>query len=389
MITSKAHLQSIVTAKIPDAFVAKKSKVTKTIPTGIPELDSLIQGFPQGALTEAFGPASSGRTTMALTFMAGMTRRQQACAVIDASDTLDPESLAAARTDLNRVLWVRCGASSLPSCGLPTEAVPFISRQRSPSKPLASSCHHPRNEVRGMSQAISDLIVKVPADRSILFVKEKIETHARRSNPSITTSCSTYKNMPGIAKKREFHEEQIPPDRRPSRRGDYVLERFRERSTRGKSQTDLRHAASPVPHFSAWTRLEQALKTTDLILHNGGFGAVIMDLGDVAQTNTRRIPLATWFRFRRAVENTPTVFLLLTQESCIQTCASLVLRCECRKQRWGQAVEDPYSQNTTLDGLDLGITIVRHREWVQKFEDSTLWQSRMCWETATRTSIPD
>src|SRR5205085_9631057 len=52
--------------------------------------------------------------------------------------------------------------------------------------------------------------------------------------------------------------------------------------------------------------LDQALKATDLLLQSGGFGLVAIDLGDVPVQVARRIPLTSWFRFRRAVENTPT-----------------------------------------------------------------------------------
>jgi hypothetical protein len=38
------------------------------------------------------------------------------------------------------------------------------------------------------------------------------------------------------------------------------------------------------------------------------------------------VPLTSWFRFRRAVEPTATVLLLLEQEPYARTCASLVLR---------------------------------------------------------------
>jgi RecA/RadA recombinase len=78
----KNHLQSIVTAKIPDAFVAKTSEITEVTATGIPRVDALIQGLPHGALTEIYGPASSGRTTLALSFLAEMTRQQQVCSIV-------------------------------------------------------------------------------------------------------------------------------------------------------------------------------------------------------------------------------------------------------------------------------------------------------------------
>lgn len=72
--------------------------------------------------------------------------------------------------------------------------------------------------------------------------------------------------------------------------------------------------------------LEQVLKVTDLLLQSGGFGMVVLDLGGVPVKSAHRVPLTSWFRFRRAVEPTATVLLLIEQEPCAKTCASLVLR---------------------------------------------------------------
>ena len=71
--------------------------------------------------------------------------------------------------------------------------------------------------------------------------------------------------------------------------------------------------------------LEQVLKVTDLLLQGGGFGMVALDLGDIAAACVRRVPLTSWFRFRRAVEHTETVLLVIEPEACAKTCASLVL----------------------------------------------------------------
>ena len=70
------------------------------------------------------------------------------------------------------------------------------------------------------------------------------------------------------------------------------------------------------------------LKVTDLLLQSGGFGMVVLDLGDIPPESARRVPLTSWFRFRRAVEPTATVLLLVEQEPCAKTCASLVVRLE-------------------------------------------------------------
>ena len=82
------------------------------------------------------------------------------------------------------------------------------------------------------------------------------------------------------------------------------------------------------PPRSALGRLEQVLKVTDLLLQGGGFGMVVLDLGDIPAESARRVPLTSWFRFRRAVEPTATVLLLIEQEPCAKTCASLVVRLE-------------------------------------------------------------
>jgi len=73
-------------------------------------------------------------------------------------------------------------------------------------------------------------------------------------------------------------------------------------------------------------RLEQVLKATDLVLQSGGFGLVALDLAGIPQKFVRRIPLASWFRFQRALEHTKTALLVVSQFACAQTCATLVLQ---------------------------------------------------------------
>lgn len=77
--------------------------------------------------------------------------------------------------------------------------------------------------------------------------------------------------------------------------------------------------------------VEQALRVTDLLLQSGGFGLVIIDLGDTPLKMARRIPLTSWFRFQRAVEHTATVLFVITREPCAQTCASLLLKVSGKK----------------------------------------------------------
>jgi hypothetical protein len=77
-------------------------------PTGVPMLDERLGGgLPRGHLSEIVGPRSSGRTSLLFQAMAAATSRGELVAVIDALDTLDPASVAAAGVDLGRLLWIR------------------------------------------------------------------------------------------------------------------------------------------------------------------------------------------------------------------------------------------------------------------------------------------
>ncbi|HET8548564.1 MAG TPA: hypothetical protein VFL57_11190 [Bryobacteraceae bacterium] len=152
------------------------------ISTKVAEFDAALQGFPRGAITELTGPASSGRTSVFQCFLAAATSEGEYCALIDASNTFDPHSAAAAGADLKRLLWVRCGG-----------------------------------------------------------------------NP------------------------------------------------------------------------EHAMQCTDRLIHAGGWGVVLLDLGDIPAHVVRRIPISWWYRFRRAVENTPTAVVVIEREPFVRACASMAV----------------------------------------------------------------
>ncbi len=197
--TLRAHVESELGERLASTLLLREKAAPLTVSTGVAALDALTGGLPRGALSEITGPASSGRTGVMLAALAGATRRDEACALVDASDNFDPASAVAAGVDLDLLLWIRCGE------------------------------------------------------------------HDRAS-----------------------------------------LRKDRQRSSLG--------------------RLEQVLKVTDLLLQGGGFGMVVLDLGNIPSESARRVPLTSWFRFRRAVEPTATVLLVIEQEPCAKTCASLVVR---------------------------------------------------------------
>ena len=80
-------------------------------------------------------------------------------------------------------------------------------------------------------------------------------------------------------------------------------------------------------NFGRWeAQLGQMLKVTDLLLQSNGFGMIALDLGDVPVSSARRIPLASWFRFRRAIEHTPTALLVLEQQPIAGSCSSVLVK---------------------------------------------------------------
>lgn len=182
-------------------------RAVESVPTGVAQLDALISGIPRGAISEFFGPPSSGRTSAMVSVLAQATAHDEVCALVDGNDAFDPASAAASGVELKRLLWVRC------------------------------------------------------------------------------------------------------------------------------------------------RKLEQVLKATDLLLQGGGFGRVVMDLSDLPLPHLRSIPLATWFRFQRTIEKTPTALVVVSSESIVKSAAALVLRMEMQSAEW----------STLLDGFDSNIEIVRSR----------------------------
>ena len=242
-------------AKIPSAGITPASHLNirpapEMASSGIPEIDALTGGLPRGCLTEICGLASSGRTTLLLAALAAATRRGEYCVLVDASDALDPHSVAAAGVELDRLLWVRCGDSSPSTNNSPQ-------RHRDTEKS--------RNEE---NRGCPILVPRSLRNRACPEEAKRVEGV-------------------GISARSEIRKED-------SRASEH--------------------------------RLEQLLRATDMLLESSGFGLIALDLCDLPLQAARRIPLTTWFRYRRAVEHTPTVLLALEQHPIAGSCSSLLLR---------------------------------------------------------------
>lgn len=90
-----------------------------------------------------------------------------------------------------------------------------------------------------------------------------------------------------------------------------------------------------------WVRcannLEHAFKATDLLLQGGGFGLVLLDLGDVPASSAKRIISSWWYRFRRTLEPTPTALVVIAEESCVRSCATLALELKGETCLWSSS----------------------------------------------------
>lgn len=77
-----------------------------------------------------------------------------------------------------------------------------------------------------------------------------------------------------------------------------------------------------------------ALKAADYLLHAGGFGVIVLDLCQVPTRIANRIPISYWYRFRRAIENTPTILALIEKQPLAKSCASVILEMKRQKIGW-------------------------------------------------------
>jgi len=280
----RTQIESALANRIPSALTPAPRTMRPVAATGILIVDELLNGgLPLGAITEIVGAESSGRTSLALSFLARMTQAEKICAWIDVSDSLDPESAAAAGVDMLRLLWVRCGVQS-PSRVQSSIQRPFtLPEKYLVPPPTRKGLHgggfgsHPRNEVKGLSNAVSSLL--------------RPETYAPRCAEPL------HKERP--------EKETFEPNSR---------------------QMGVRQSRRSVQARKPWARIEQALRATDLLLQVGGFSAIVLDMGSIAPESVSRVELGTWFRYRAAAEKTQACILLLTQHPCAKSSAELSLR---------------------------------------------------------------
>lgn len=128
-------------------------------------------------------------------------------------------------------------------------------------------------------------------------------------------------------------------------------------------------------------RLEQVLKVTDLLLQSNGFGVIVLDLGDVPVRSARQIPLASWFRFRRAIERTPTVLLVVEQQPIAGSCSSVLVKVSGKQLSAvsSQLSGNPPTHAELLDKVEITAELLRSRLDRKPVQSAVCFASRAKW----------
>jgi recombination protein RecA len=359
-VVLKQQIELSLATRIPGALSIRFHHPAELISTGIAEVDTLLQGgLPLGSLAEITGPASSGRTTLVSSLLAGVTQQGASCAYVDASDAFDPLSAAAIGINLGRLLWVRAGRTQEKTvfenggapADVPGKLTPPIS---APEVHYGGSSRHPRMESQGMDVAVGKLF----RTQDSLLRDKRIgtpgATNRKLAEPAgYTPHCS--ESIPGR------RVEQVSLDRQPERRGEHILHKGSVVTIPcGRSLPQVPSASKNRSSKEIWSGLDRALRATDLLLNTGGFRIIVLDMGDVRPEQVRRVPLASWYRYRLQAEKTQALFLVLTQIQCAKSCASVVLRCQAAQEQWQCAVQEQAAW-PVLTGFQYNVSAERKR----------------------------
>ena len=90
----------------------------------------------------------------------------------------------------------------------------------------------------------------------------------------------------------------------------------------GRNSFDPQTAGQIALRNLLWLRCAaaaDAVKAADLLLRDGNFPLVILDLVLNPAEELRKIPQSNWYRLQRLVEGAPTAFLVLTRQSIISS----------------------------------------------------------------------
>jgi recombination protein RecA len=312
------EIESSLASRIPAALSPQAVQAPRLLPIGNETVNALLGGgLPIGGICEFSGPASAGRTSLALSVLSEATV-DSACAYIDVSDSLDARSAAAAGVRLKNLLWVRF--SEVQEQRPNRTQLPWAGKAAAPSRDHVADrstqhhgIRHPRTETKGIDRDLERMLVQKAETRF-----KKMEGTPGYPNQRLSLAAAP--------------AEQVAYEHFNARRAD-ASDPLRQIDRRAADEARER-ANSPAPvqgglrrDAKPWSKLDKALRTADQILQAGGFRVLVLDLASVSAEQALRIPSATWYRFSRVAQEGDAILLLLTQEPCARSSAKCVLDC--------------------------------------------------------------
>ncbi len=262
-----------------------------------------------------------GEASILNLLLAQATRSDHYCALVDVSGVFDAQFAAEMDADMEKLLWVRCGSSRTKEYEF--ERVALLSQPMSLELMIAGpmSFNLIHGEVIGSLAALTE---KKPVQSASELVTQQ-------------------RMVAGGA--RTLTVELIDRGDNPR-----TLRRPLARSGMGMSRLDLKQEMKP---------LEKAFKAADILLQNGGFGMIAVDLSGVDEHLLRKVPKATWFRFSRVAEKTQTTLVFLAAYPAAENCSAWTLRMKGMRAVWSGSVEAPHT-NILVD-VSFGAEVTRSK----------------------------
>ena len=313
----RQQIESSLASRIPAALSPQAIQTPRLLPIRNEAVNALLGGgLPIGGICEFTGPASAGRTSLALSVLSEATL-DSACAYIDVSDSFDARSAAAAGVRLKNLLWVRFSEmqEQTPNSTQPGHSGKAVAPNMNGADRSTQhhGIRHPRTETNGIDRDLGKMLARKAETRL-----KKMEGTPGFPNQRLSLAAAPAEHVAYEHFNARRADESDPLRQIDRRAADEARERA---NSPAAVQGGLRRDAKP------WSNLDKALRAADQILQAGGFRVVVLDLASITPDQALRIPAATWYRFSRAAQEGDAILLLLTQEPCARSSAKCVLDC--------------------------------------------------------------
>jgi recombination protein RecA len=282
-----------------------------------------------------------GEASILNLLLAHATRSDHYCALVDVSGVFDAQFAAEIGAEMEKLLWVRCGGARTKE--YERERLALLSRPMSMELMMAGSLSS--NLLRG-----GDVIGSLTALTEHGLTEQKIKKAVQ--SVSETGAVMVQQKMLAGGSNRLLTVELIDPSKELSRR-------MRASGSLGRSSISMGRAGqmNRLDLKQEMKPLEKAFKAADILLQNGGFGLIAVDLSGVDERLLRKVPKATWFRFSRVAEKTQTALVFLASYPAAGNCSVWTLRMKGMRTVWSGSAGAPHTN--ILADVSFGAEVTR------------------------------